>query len=102
MLRHVTATTATVWVETDEACEVEVLGHRARTFTVEGHHYALVVIRDLAPGSTNPYEVRLDDHVEWPLPGSAFPQSTIRTSAPERSTRLLFGSCRAAAPHEPP
>ena len=102
MLRHVTETTATVWVETDRACDVEVLGHRARTFTVEGHHYALVVIRGLAPGSTNPYDVRLDDHVEWPLPGGAFPQSTIRTLAPDRSTRLLFGSCRAAAPHEPP
>ena len=30
MLRHVGETTATIWVETDESCTVEVLGHSAR------------------------------------------------------------------------
>ncbi len=44
LLRYVGSTQATVWVETDAPCEVTVLGHRERTFHVEGHHYALVVI----------------------------------------------------------
>ena len=47
LLRHVSDTQATVWVETDEACEVEVLGHREKTFRVEGHHYAVVCVEDL-------------------------------------------------------
>ena len=61
-------TTATVWVETDAPAEVAVLGHRAPTFEVEGHHYALVVIDDLEPGSVTRYEVRLDGAVVWPPP----------------------------------
>ena len=51
LLRYVGETEATIWVETDRACEVEILGHQARTFEVSGHHYALVVIGDLSPGS---------------------------------------------------
>ncbi len=50
MLRHVGPTSATIWVETDAPCTVEVLGHRARTFTVAGHHYALVIVEGLAAG----------------------------------------------------
>ena len=60
LLRYVGTTTATVWVETDRAAVVEVLGHEARTFHVLGHHYALVVLEDLEPGSVTPYDVRLD------------------------------------------
>src|SRR5260370_1162769 len=44
MLRYVSETEATIWVETDRACRAEILGHAARTFEVAGHHYALVVI----------------------------------------------------------
>ncbi len=32
LLRYADETDATVWVETDAACEVEVLGRRSRTF----------------------------------------------------------------------
>src|ERR671919_2382566 len=60
LLRYVDETAATVWVETDEPCEVEVLGNRDRTFRVEGHNYALVCLRDLKPGSSYQYEVKLD------------------------------------------
>ena len=60
LLRYVGSTQATVWVETDAPCEVAVLGHRERTFHVEGHHYALVVIDDLEPATATPYDVRLD------------------------------------------
>ncbi|MGD9754567.1 MAG: alkaline phosphatase family protein [Acidimicrobiia bacterium] len=103
MLRHVAATTATVWVETDEPCEVCVLGHRARTFTVWGHHYALVVIEGLRPGETYPYDVTLDGDRCWPPVAWELPPSIIRTLDPdaERAT-VLFGSCRAAAPHTVP
>ena len=101
VLRHVTDTTATVWVETDRACDVEVLGCRTRTFSVADHHYALVIIERLAPGSITPYTLLLDDEQAWPPPVSEFPPSVIRTLDGEAIT-ILFGSCRAAAPHEPP
>jgi hypothetical protein len=101
LLRHVSETTATIWVETDAPCTVEVLGYRTPTFTIADHHYALVIVEGLAPGTTTPYDVRLDGEVCWPPPVYRFPASVIRTldSGP---LRILFGSCRAAAPHEPP
>jgi hypothetical protein len=43
----VSPTTAAVWVEIDGPAEVDVLRDTARTFRVAGHHYALVVVRDL-------------------------------------------------------
>ncbi len=105
MLRHVDRTSATVWVETDAPCTVEVCGHTARTFTAHGHHYALVVVEGLEPGSTTPYEVALDGVRRWPSDGSMLPPSTIRTipaSGGRQPIRLAFGSCRASAPHVPP
>ena len=54
VLRHVGTTDATVFVETDEACEVEVLGSREHTWLAGGHHYALVTVEDLAPARTEP------------------------------------------------
>ncbi len=105
MLRHVDDTSATIFVETDGPCDVEVLGRTTRTFRVRGHHYALVVVEDLEPGSTREYDVLLDGERCWPQAGSTFPPSVIRTTGGERRTaplRLLFGSCRTAAPHEPP
>src|SRR5215203_385287 len=60
LLRYAGETDATVWVETDTTCEVGVLGHTARTFEIEGHHYALVRLTDLEPGKTYEYEVFLD------------------------------------------
>ncbi|MGZ4357814.1 MAG: alkaline phosphatase D family protein [Gaiellaceae bacterium] len=101
LLRYVGTTTATVWVETRAPHEVEVLGHRARTFQVEGHHYALVLIEDLQPGSAHPYEVRLDGHLAWP-PSDGRPGPVIRTREGERQARLVFGSCRVGAPESVP
>ncbi len=102
MLRFVNDHEATVWVETDERCEVEVLGCATRTFTVAGHHYALVIVEGLQPATITPYEVRLDGDVCWPPAGSSLPPSVIRTLDPARELKVLFGSCRAAAPHEEP
>ena len=78
-LRHVGPTTATIWVQTSDACTVEVLGHRAPTFEVHGHHYALVTVRDLAPDTTRTYEVHLDGQRVWPDERAGTPPSRIRT-----------------------
>src|SRR5205814_10172198 len=101
MLRYVSRTEAVVWVEADAPCEVEVLGHAQRTFRVRGHHFGVVAVRGLEPGTTTPYEVRLDGERVWPEEGSAFPPSTIRTLGGHR-VRLVVASCRTAAPHVPP
>ena len=103
MLRYVAPTEATIWVETDARCTVTVLGVSTPTFCVAGHHYALVVLDGLRPGASTPYEVALDREVCWPDPASDLPASTIRTPTADASRcRVVFGSCRIAAPHEPP
>jgi hypothetical protein len=109
MLRFAGTEDATVWVETDAACTVEVGvqgagGSRAATFCVHGHHYALVHVEGLEPDSAAPYEVRLDGERVWPLAGSEFPPSVIRTHSGGDGalTRIVFGSCRVCAPHHPP
>src|SRR5829696_1658874 len=102
VLRYVGENDATIWVETDAACVVEVLGHRERTFTVEGHHYALVCVRNLEPGEIHPYDVRLDGNQVWPPSGYDFPAPAIRTLAAAGPFQVAFGSCRVALPHRPP
>ena len=101
-LRYVAETDAVIWVETDAPCEVEVLGARDRTFRVCGHHYALVRVADLEPGSWHEYEVLLDGERVWPEAGSRFPPSAFRTYPKDGPLQVVFGSCRVAAPHEPP
>jgi hypothetical protein len=101
LLRYTGSTQATVWVETDAACEVAVLASRQRTFCVEGHHYALIVLSDLDEGSVRPYEVHLDGVRAWP-PEDGRPPSTIHTREGERRARLVFGSCRVGDPERPP
>ncbi len=96
LLRHVGAGHATVWVETDGPCTVAVAGCSTPTFTVSGHHYALVVVTGLVPGSVTEYDVRLDGVVVWPPPDSAFPPSRIRTLGHDGPVRVCFGSCRYA------
>src|SRR5918992_5762421 len=102
VLRYVGIDAATVWVEADAPCQVEVLGHPERTFTVDGHHYALVCIGDLAPGQVIPYDVRLDGRRVWPPPDHPFPQPAIRTLDGRGAFQVAFGSCRVALPHWPP
>ncbi|MBN1529911.1 MAG: alkaline phosphatase family protein [Thermoleophilaceae bacterium] len=102
LLRYVGETDATVWVETDEACEVSVLGSTDRTFCVYGHHYALVHVEGLERGTDHTYEVHLDAERVWPEAGSRFPPSGFRTMPAASPLRIAFGSCRVAAPHQPP
>ena len=101
LLRYVSESAATIWVETDRACLVEILGRQARTFEVAGHHYALVVADELEPGAEHEYQVALDGTVRWPQPGSEFGPSVFRTLDRGRRVRLLFGSCRVAEPRVP-
>jgi phosphodiesterase/alkaline phosphatase D-like protein len=106
LLRYAGASDATVWVETDASCEVEVLvggsSHCSRTFSVEGHHYALIRITDLKAGSSHEYAVTLDGARVWPQEGDPFPPPVIRTIAPDGKLTLAFGSCRVSVPHEKP
>ena len=102
MLRHVAETSATVWVETDQRCTVELLGRTTPTFCVAGHHFALVILEDLEPASCIEYDLRLDGEVRWPVPGGALPASRIRTLGGGISPKIVFGSCRTAAPHDVP
>ncbi len=102
LLRYCGEAEATIWVETDATCTVEVLGCRARTFRVGDHHYALVHVTGLEPGRTYEYEVRLDGEKVWPEPGSPFPPSAIRPLRDGEPLKLVVGSCRISAPHEPP
>ncbi|MGI8413676.1 MAG: alkaline phosphatase D family protein [Solirubrobacteraceae bacterium] len=102
MLRYASDTEVTVWVEADCRCVVEILGHRASTFRVAGHHYAVVAVTGLPPASSTEYEVRLDGERRWPPQGSGFPASRVRTLPRDGPLQLVFGSCRVTAPHEPP
>ncbi|MGB3231930.1 MAG: alkaline phosphatase D family protein [Mycobacterium sp.] len=96
ILRHVGDTTASVWVQTEAPAEVVVLGCSARTFEVQGHHYALVPVQGLSPDSVTEYQVHLDGVQVWPERDSHFPPSVIRTRGADTADRLrvIFGSCR--------
>ena len=101
LTRYADASSATVWVETSRPAEVEVLGRRAPTFEVEGHHYALVVLTGLARGTDVPYDVRLDREVVWP-PDDGRPAPRLRTVDPDEPLAIVVGSCRVSRPHEEP
>jgi PhoD-like phosphatase len=101
LLRYVGEHEATVWVETDAPCEVEVLDRGARTFRVGTHHYALVCLDGLQPGSSTAYGVALDGERVWPAEDD-WPPSVIRTLHRDATIRLAFGSCRVSVPHHHP
>ncbi|MDT3726112.1 alkaline phosphatase D family protein [Streptomyces sp. DSM 41972] len=106
LLRYVDGSSATVWAETDGPGTVEVrcpdgTGGSSGTFQVCGHHYALVRVTGLTPGTATPYEVHVDGERVWPLarePFPSFPPSVIRTPAGDDRARISFGSCRWASP----
>jgi hypothetical protein len=102
LLRYVGETCAVVWVETDSACEVAVLGTKAKTFTVAGHHYAIVRAEGLEPERRYEYTVELDGERVWPLADSPLPPSSFRARPKPPPLRISFGSCRVGVPHEDP
>ncbi|PWI06114.1 alkaline phosphatase [Streptomyces sp. NWU339] len=120
LLRYVDGSSATVWAETSRPGTAEVRcadgsGGTARTFQIAGHHYALVEVTGLTPGTATPYEVFLDGTRAWPSaeeePFRSLPPSVITTPAPAtgpttgRGLRVAFGSCHWASPptgeHDP-
>jgi PhoD-like phosphatase len=78
-----------------------VLGHRSETFSVEGHHFALVLVDDLEPASMVTYDVRLNGRPVWP-PDDGRPAPAVHTRDNERRVRLAFGSCRVGDPQPSP
>ncbi|MGI5213646.1 alkaline phosphatase D family protein [Plantactinospora sp. CA-290183] len=105
VLRRVVGSRATVWVESSGPALVRVrtrdgASGEAPTFTAFDHHYALVVVEGLTPGSAAPYQVLLDDEQVWPEPGSTFPPSVIHTRPEgDPGATLVFGSCRETTQH---
>ncbi|MET1021319.1 MAG: alkaline phosphatase D family protein [Arthrobacter sp.] len=104
MVRYVDETSASVWVETGSAARVAVrAGGRqwsASTFAVHGHHYALVELDGLDPGTVTSYVLDVNGTQAWPEPSSGFPPSTIATLAPGKPLRMAYGSCRTSVPHD--
>ena len=99
LIRHIGHDDATIWLETSRpGCVTVRAGSRVveeRTFQVAGHSYAIIVVDGLTTGSNTPYEVLFDGEVVWPVAGSPYPPSLIRTIDPSRPLRLIFGSCRS-------
>jgi hypothetical protein len=105
LLRYVGETEATIWIETDRPCQVQIQAEGARsepqpTWGIHGHHYALVVVTGLQPGTATPYSVELDGALAWPPPDGVLPPSVIRALDGRDTIRLAFGSCRRAAPYD--
>ncbi|WP_181448943.1 alkaline phosphatase D family protein [Nonomuraea aridisoli] len=101
LLRHVDSVSASIWVETADPCTVAVEAdgrtYRSPTFTVHGHHYAIVDLVELSQDIAS-YSVTLDGERVWPQAGR--PPSRIRLLRPEGARRLAFGSCRTSVPHD--
>ena len=104
LLRYVDETTASVWVETSDAARVTVTrggeSWTASTFAVHGHHYALVELGDLRPGSRAAYAVEIDDTCVWPPSDSPLPEPVIATLEAGTPLRMAFGSCRTSVSHD--
>lgn len=104
LLRYVDETTAAIWVEVRRQGQVVVRAAggawSAPTFAAHGHHYALVEVDGLAPGTVQDYTVEVDGVEVWPLPGDELPPSRIATLRPGQELRLAFGSCRMSLPHD--
>jgi hypothetical protein len=104
LLRHVDETTACIWVETQGPGLVTLTAgeHQAeaRTFAVHDHHYALVCVEGLSPGTKTPYTVSVDGEQVWPEADSPYPPSLIPTLDLAKPLRLAFGSCRTSVTHD--
>jgi len=108
LVRHVDEDTAAIWVQTSAATQVTVhldehdQSWSTPTFTVHGHHYALVEVTGLAAGTDAEYRVELDGTQVWPFEDGARmgPPSRLRTLHEGDSLRMAFGSCRTSVPHD--
>ena len=103
LLRYVGRTDATIWVETDEPCRVEVLGRVGRH--VRGRGSSLCHRLPRGPRSrrrASRTRFTSTGFEAWPPDDYEFPAPRIRLMPDNGSLQLLFGSCRASAPHRPP
>ena len=104
LVRHVDAVSASVWVETRDSARVVVRAlersWEAGTFTVHGHHYALVDVDGLEPGTVAPYTVEIGGERVWPEEDTEYPPSRIATLKPGKPLRMAFGSCRTSVSHD--
>ncbi|MEC5190847.1 MULTISPECIES: alkaline phosphatase D family protein [unclassified Arthrobacter] len=104
IMRYVDETSASIWVETRAAGRVSVragdTSWEAATFSVHGHHYALVELEGLEPGTVTPYVVEVDGTEAWPDPASGFPPPAVATPQTGKPLRMAFGSCRTSVPHD--
>ena len=104
VLRHVDEHEATLWVETERPGRVTIVAgdHEAsaRTFAVHEHHYALVCLDGLEPGTKYEYAVEVDGGRVWPPADSAYPPSLIPTLDHTKPLRIAFGSCRTSVAHD--
>jgi len=107
LLRFVDDTSATIWVETTTAANVVVeageVTASAHTFRAHDHHYALVEVSGLPPGTATPYRVLVDDQPVWPPDDpefADFPPSVVPTLEPGKPLRVAFGSCRVSVSHD--
>lgn len=107
LLRYVSGDEATIWVETSGPCTVRVTlddgpESSADTWSVHGHHFAIVMIEGLEGlegGKIYPYRVELDGTECWPV-DDGFPHSVIRPPSRDDRLRVTFGSCRRTAPFD--
>ena len=97
LLRHVAPTTATVWVETDAAAEVGVLGHTAAPSRSRGTTTRWSSSAAWSP-ARGPVHAAPGRRAGWPPPGHEFPPSRIRTPSDDDEIRIVAGSCRYATP----
>jgi hypothetical protein len=108
-MRYVDETSASIWVETRDSGVVTVKtgagAWEAATFAVHGHHYALVEVQGVEPGTVAPYTLDVNGTPAWPGgddsgSGLAFPPPVISTLKPGKPLRLAYGSCRTSVPHD--
>src|SRR3954452_10626336 len=107
LVRYAGQEEATVWVETDGPGAVEVRAEgvepaTAPTWTIAGHHYAIVRVAGLAPDTSTPYEVILDSDRVWPQAGSPNAPSVLRPHDPAGPAPIVWGSCCVSVPQDPP
>ena len=103
LLRYVSTTEATVWVETDAPCEVTVLDRSATH--LRGRRAPLRARRVRRPAARQ--HAALRGAPRRRARSGRGPTTPIRraSSAPTRddeSLRLAFGSCRVSVPHDEP
>ena len=101
MLRYADARVTTIWVQTDVACEVEILASRERTWCVDGLHFALV-----AGVRADPDDGDVPTRSAWTgarLAAGSAPDSRRARAPPMRpAAGRDFGSCRITRPHVAP